>query len=290
MNADIFSFSFDAGNAVFTVHLQSGFYRSHGTRWQVLHCHPCYELHLFEKGGFDFYSGGSVLRVLSPSALLIRPLVYHSFYSESDGAERVCLLFDLNRSGDGDAFDDYSALLSSLSDNTVVHDFVSALSLLRGGSGRLRPYEEKTVLKNRISDVMVELFSRLRETERVSETPFPANEKKSGKSILAEIFKFIEDNYSKETTPADLVAELFVSQRQLERLLKTEMQTTFTELLNRCRIENVRKQLDKAADIGRLSQIAEENGFPDYTTFWRNFKKYTGKSPSDYIGSSGDYV
>ncbi len=45
MTADIVTIDLNIGNAGFTFHLQSGFFSSHGNRWQVLHCHPGCEIH-----------------------------------------------------------------------------------------------------------------------------------------------------------------------------------------------------------------------------------------------------
>ncbi len=226
-------------------------------------------------------------RVSAPSALILRPLVYHSFYSESEDADRACLLFDLKKSGDGEAFDEYSKLLSSLPEHTVIPEFSSCFSKFRSPEEHLRPFERNELLKNELSGALVGLFSRLREMREPSEGNFSATGRHG---ILADIFKYIEDNFAKDPTPRDLASSLYISQRQLERLLKDEMGTTFTGLLNKCRIENVCKQLDKPTDRRMLAQLAEESGFPDYSTFWRNFKKYTGKSPTEYTSFPNDPV
>ena len=283
MSADVITLTFTVGNAVFTAHLQSGFFNSRGKRWKVLHRHPDYEIHFFEKGGFDFYCGGKPLSTSSPSALLLSPLVSHSFFSESEDAERVCLLFDLKKSGEGEAYAEYSGILSSLGDYTVVTDLVSSLSRFRVPSEDLRPFENETALKNELCSVFIELFSKLRAAKKPSSLPPVQGGKNDRNKLLADIFKYIEDNFERPSSPGDLALALHFSTRQLERLIKTELQTTFTGLLNRCRVENVCKQLDGSQSPELLSRLAEQNGFPDYSTFYRNFKKHTGKSPTEYL-------
>ncbi len=287
MTADILAVPFRVGNAGFTAHLQSGFYNSHGNRWEVLHCHPDFEVHFLEKGEFGFYAGGETHRVAAPAALILRPFVYHTFYAESQNADRVCLLFDLKKEGEGEAFGEYSALLSPPGDVTVLPGFRSGLSRFRKEREDLRPFEEKELLKNGVSETLIELLSRLRASGGGKALLPPPARKFEKSGTLADIFKYVEDHFAEKDPPGGPEAGLFLSKRQIERLLKTEMSTTFTGLLNRCRIENICKQLDPQTSPGRLARLAGENGFSDYSTFWRNFKKYTGKSPTEYIKTAG---
>ena len=168
----------------------------------------------------------------------------------------------------------------------VIRDFVSGFSKYRTGSAFFRSFEENEMMKNDLSAALIGIFARLREINEPNGARFSPPDKNERNAILADIFKYIEDNFSKDPTPRELASRLFISQRQLERLLKNGMRMTFTGLLNRCRVENVCKQLNRETDARSLARLAEQSGFQDYTTFWRNFKKYTGKSPTEYIGLS----
>lgn len=87
----------------------------------------------------------------------------------------------------------------------------------------------------------------------------------------------------------DVVAEkVGVSPQHLSRLFKEELETTFTCFVNDQRMERARYLL--LATPRGIAEIAHEVGFRDADYFSRVFRKFSGRSPSEYrtVTRSGD--
>jgi AraC-like DNA-binding protein len=77
----------------------------------------------------------------------------------------------------------------------------------------------------------------------------------------------------------DLAIQLNLSNRQL-RFALTKEGTSYRELLMRCRVEYCRAQLRNPRM--NISQLAQKLGYNDITAFNHGFKRWTGKSPTEF--------
>jgi AraC-like DNA-binding protein len=83
---------------------------------------------------------------------------------------------------------------------------------------------------------------------------------------------------------ADAVAaSCGVSRRTLFRALSQAGETTFTALLRRVRVENVRRALRETPHRS-LAVIAQESGFAGEAQMYRAFREITGTTPAAYRG------
>jgi AraC-like DNA-binding protein len=83
---------------------------------------------------------------------------------------------------------------------------------------------------------------------------------------------------------ADAVATACrVSRRTLFRALSQAGETTFTSLLRRVRVENVRRALRETPHRS-LAVIARECGFAGETQMYRAFREITGTTPGAFRG------
>ena len=80
-----------------------------------------------------------------------------------------------------------------------------------------------------------------------------------------------------------LAAELGVPAYQISKAINQGLKTSFYDLINENRVKEAKILL---ADIQEnnlsIEGIAYEVGFNSRTAFYRSFKKYTGKNPSDF--------
>ncbi|MGW8194542.1 MAG: AraC family transcriptional regulator [Desulforhopalus sp.] len=104
-------------------------------------------------------------------------------------------------------------------------------------------------------------------------------------SLTDRVKKIIVEHLpSGDATVETIAAELYLSTRKLQRLLREEG-TTFLALLNETREHIARQYIkDKKMD---LTEIAFLLGFSEQSTFSRSFKRWTGTSPSIYRNSLG---
>jgi AraC-like DNA-binding protein len=98
--------------------------------------------------------------------------------------------------------------------------------------------------------------------------------------LLTQAKKIIVEHLPSGDATVDVVAsELFYSSRNFQRALQKEG-TTFTALLSECRMKLATQYIrDDKIDLTNLAFLL---GFSELSTFSRSFKKWTGKSPSQY--------
>ncbi|ASS65014.1 AraC family transcriptional regulator [Paenibacillus sp. RUD330] len=94
------------------------------------------------------------------------------------------------------------------------------------------------------------------------------------------ITRFIRDNYSSPLSLQDAADRIHVSSRQLQRIMKEQGGVSFSDYLERCRLEQVCEAL--ARNGGSIEQIAAETGFQSGSYLHYVFRKKFGLTPSRY--------
>jgi AraC-like DNA-binding protein len=72
-----------------------------------------------------------------------------------------------------------------------------------------------------------------------------------------------------------------INRTHLSEKFKNVTGTKFVDYVARNRFEKARKRLEEDVDL-RVSEIAFASGFQSLSQFNRVFKKFSGKSPSEY--------
>lgn len=98
-------------------------------------------------------------------------------------------------------------------------------------------------------------------------------------SVVGKSMQFIQDNYFKALTLADVAQAVHVSSSHLNRLIKKGTSKTFTEILLHVRVNKAKDLLNQNYNIEVVSDMV---GFNSSAYFAVSFKKLTGVSPSQY--------
>ena len=106
-------------------------------------------------------------------------------------------------------------------------------------------------------------------------------------SLLYQIFKFVEQNYSGDCSLISLSKEAGYEYTYISRYFKRNIGITYNEYVNQYRISRACYYLT-GYDMSIL-QIATECGFNSLRSLNRNFKKSLGISPSEYRRQKLDY-
>jgi len=104
------------------------------------------------------------------------------------------------------------------------------------------------------------------------------NATKKHSRIIESVREYVEQNYSKKISLAEVAKNVYISPSYLSKLIKTQTGHSFRHLVNMIRIaEAVRllEQTDKS-----LSEIAFQTGYEDHSYFTKVFKRHTGVNPS----------
>lgn len=95
---------------------------------------------------------------------------------------------------------------------------------------------------------------------------------------INKIIKFIQHNYINHITVGDLANVLFLSPKQINRILKKEFNQTFQEYLSFQRFISA-KRLVEETDL-TVEEIAFKSGFSNANHLYQVFKKFSCPSPS----------
>jgi AraC-like DNA-binding protein len=104
--------------------------------------------------------------------------------------------------------------------------------------------------------------------------------------------QFMQDKkpyLNKGITLQEMAYNLDVSPQHLSQVVNELAQYTFLDYINYHRIDYA-KQLLKQGDLKKLTVagVGSEAGFNSRATFYNAFKKFTGKTPTEYLNSSQD--
>jgi AraC-like DNA-binding protein len=91
---------------------------------------------------------------------------------------------------------------------------------------------------------------------------------------------FVLKRLDQNISSAELADDLAISVRQLQRIFKEKLDTTPTNFITTLKMESAAEMLLNTDN--NISEIAYAMGFSDPAYFTRLFKRYFGKSPSDF--------
>ncbi len=104
--------------------------------------------------------------------------------------------------------------------------------------------------------------------------------KRSSSAVVLKAINYIEKNYARDITIADISNALFISKTHLSQLFKKEMGIGVIKYLIAYRIEKAKHLLDETDDF--VYEIADAVGFHDFRHFSKTFKEITGTTPTRY--------
>ncbi|MBB6731568.1 response regulator [Cohnella zeiphila] len=102
---------------------------------------------------------------------------------------------------------------------------------------------------------------------------------------VSQAIAFVLENYTGSVTLELTAAAIGLNPSYLSRIFKEETRTTFSEYVNKVRIEAGRKLLESGEYS--VKQISNLVGFATYNYFFKVFKEGTGMTPNEYASSLG---
>ena len=80
----------------------------------------------------------------------------------------------------------------------------------------------------------------------------------------------------------ELASRMYTNRTYLSRMLREEFQCTFSDYINRKRIEYSQKLILRNPDI-KMVDLAEQSGFANINSFGRTFKQIVGIPPKEWL-------
>ena len=128
------------------------------------------------------------------------------------------------------------------------------------------------------------LFNKIEEKPKYADSPLTEAE---SKKYLIELINFVETSkpfLDPKLKLIDLSNTLSIPEKQISQLLNQKLGKNFFDFINGYRIDEVKNNLSKNTNGNSKTvlEIAFMSGFNSKTAFNRSFKKFTGKTPSEY--------
>ncbi len=116
----------------------------------------------------------------------------------------------------------------------------------------------------------------------VESTNFKEAANNEESQLLIKILRYIEKNFKTPCLLQTAAEELSYGYSYLSRTFKKRMGISYTEYLNKYRINRALYMLSNQNHV-QIQQIAEECGYDSLCSFNRNFKHFTGRTPREMI-------
>ncbi len=250
-----------------------------------MHSHDCFQIVICKHGSLVHTIASKKAKLLRGDIFIIPPGVCHSltvgeaktiYYNISFSKS----IFDVNHP--------YSQMIKELLENLENgHSIIPKFSpmyediyLCESARGKMRiEFEDNRPGREEIIfnclTVMLSLIARMY-IKSDSDT-VPESEKKIQRMNQC---IFYADSHYDEPIPLDKIVKMSaMSRASFCSMFKDMTGMTFNEYLNKKRIERTQALIRDGAD---LSSCAFKSGFKEFSTFYRNFLKFTGYTPSQY--------
>ncbi len=102
---------------------------------------------------------------------------------------------------------------------------------------------------------------------------------KENRQLVLHSIEYIKNHFDEDVTLSQIVHHSAISKSCFCAMFRSIVGMSFKEYLNRYRIEKAAEMIKSEK---KISVVGNCCGYNDFSTFYRNFKKYKGMSPSEF--------
>lgn len=250
------------------------------------HLHQCYEFLYFIDGDSSYIVENTIYDAKPGDLFITRPKEVHSLAFRSQ-KQYIRTFFQISP----DYLDESQSNLLDFINNAPLGqgNRITAESMRGIQTANILNKIEHYVL-NRIpeSDLMIKTYviqllvqlkyAAANETDTLSasfESSKPEN------SRIQEILDYIEKHITDTISLDELAEKFYINKYYLCHTFKSETGVTIKEFVNTRRISRAKDLIMGGAN---MTDLCYKCGFGDYSSFYKTFKKMTGKSPKAFLG------
>ena len=235
------------------------------------HIHNNYEMLFFCDGDADFIISGSIYHLQKNDLLLIKPSVYHNLRLLSARSyERVIIHFQ-----EGALFGELASFVQNDANNVYHVETNSPIKRIfdniREASDLFSKEEFDYLAKTSLNQILLHLKHL---SARV------LNEKIPSVSTLERVLLYIDENPALPLTISSLSEKFNLSESWIAHSFKKVLGVSPSQYINRKKIIYAQSLINMGI---HPVQVAEICGYVNYTTFYRQYKKYLGVSPAQDV-------
>lgn len=237
---------------------------------KATHTHFTYEIFFVTSGSLKLVTDNSIMEYKS-SVLIIPPKIKH--VSVPTGGESYCLLFSFNEN---------PGIEEQLNQG------ICELPMNEEIAFYIKKFTEKTLKNTRSAEIDVKhlaalIFNNVFYNLKSTASKIHTNKKHASEHINAietYINSHITNSTSKKLALADVAKNVYLSPKQVSRIIVNEYGCTFSNLITEKRLV-VAEAMLKNTDV-KVSEIANQTFFGSEKYFYRVFKAKYGMSPLKY--------
>lgn len=139
----------------------------------------------------------------------------------------------------------------------------------------LKPVDEEALF-----DILGKIEIKMEKKKQNGQEHAPVLVNRQCRKIIEEIKRYIENNYMNDINLKSVSKKFYMNASYMCRLFSNEVEMSFSEYLNKCRIEKSMQLLNDSRL--KIYAISEMVGYKNEKYFARVFKKFTGISPYEY--------
>lgn len=242
-----------------------------------VHYHACYEIYYFVDGDADYQVEGRVYHLTPHSLVLLSPNVFHGvkinsrtdyvrcsvhFHPESLAAERRSFLLS---PFPGSKKNDPKEVFYEKTEEFGLHAFFEHLVRSQTRPKALREACYPIFLESLLAQISV-MCQALKPSEAAVTAP----------DHITEIIRYLNEHLADPITLDGLSESFYISKYYMNRAFKKATGTTVMDYLIYKRIVMARQLM---LNGHTASDAAALTGFGDYSSFYRAYKKVTGRNP-----------
>lgn len=256
------------------IHYYYGSYTRCRETWKEYHVScPYSKLYYIRKGECELVIEGNTYHALPGMLFFIPAHTQHSYYHINDNhVEKYWMHFDL-KTGDPQAFKSLGLPYYVIVPETKALDsqFQEIISLSRQMDLASRMQEKAAILN------LFSAYLRLAQAAGYASVP---DTTASPEKDLQQVIQYMSHHLSDKLSVSELAGLLHVHPNYFIRLFKTHMGMPPLRYQNMLRVERAKSLLENTALP--VSEIMQQVGFEDSSTFSRFFKHYTGYNPMHF--------
>lgn len=229
------------------------------------HCHDRYELIFLVKGDITYIAEGRTYRLKHGDIVLSRTSVMHCILpSEDTEYERYCAIIDEKiLPSDLRRTLKHGPDVYECAENARIHDLFAKLDYYYQ---RFPDEEYSHLVFNIIEEVLFNLALLSDESSRADSN-----------HLVASAISYIKDNLTTIKSIDEVSCALYITKSHLHHLFRKHLQITPAKYITTKRLLLAQKMLKRG---DKPTVVYNECGFDDYATFFRNYKRLFGYSPT----------
>ena len=235
-------------------------FRHHCNHNFPLHLHENFELITVRDGEMTITVEQTKYHLKKGDAVLVFPNQPHSLHTDTYSEDRLCLFSP-------QFVEEYkNAILKKLPKSNLFYPNPFYLEALFSLDNNPNIFKTKGLLYS--------ICAEFDDTAEYKEKKFESN------GLLIRIFEFIEKNHAKQCDLRTLSNQISYHEVYLSRYFKQHTGLTFSDYVNRYRINESTYILKKTQK--KILEVALDCGFTSLRSFNRNFKAIIGLTPNEY--------